>query len=68
MESSRRLIIMLAIGVVLVFGIIAMRSMKSEETVVETPPPRVLIAKRDIAQGSMLQPLAGSRLAGDGAG
>jgi pilus assembly protein CpaB len=58
MESSRRLIIMLAIGVVLVFGIIAMRSMKSAEEPAAAPPPaRVLVAKRDIAQGSVLQPL-----------
>lgn len=58
MESSRRLIIMLAIGVVLVFGVIALRSMKSGDApVAEAPPPRVLIAKRDIAQGSTLQPL-----------
>jgi pilus assembly protein CpaB len=57
MESSRRLVIMLAIGVVLVFGIIAIRSMRSTETAPAVPPTRVIIAKRDIPQGTTIQPL-----------
>jgi len=56
MESSRRLIIILAVGVVLVFGIIAVRSMRAPEAPTE-PPLRVMIAKRDISQGSVLQPV-----------
>src|SRR5690349_16227767 len=57
MESSRRLVIMLAIGVVLVFGIIAIRSMRHKDEAPVTPPTRVLIAKRDIAQGTTIQPV-----------
>jgi pilus assembly protein CpaB len=46
---------MLIIGVVLVFGIIAVRSMRSSEPP-PAPPARVIIAKRDIPQGAVLMP------------
>lgn len=62
MDSTRRLIIILVIGTIAVFGIIAVRSWLADK-----PPPeqveapkeaRVLIAKRDLAVGTIVQPAA----------
>jgi pilus assembly protein CpaB len=61
METSRRLIIMLVVAVVLAFGVIALRGMAPSEplpAVVEQKIVRILIAKRDIPQGTVIQPLS----------
>lgn len=61
MDSTRRLIIILVVGVIAVFGIIAIRGWLADEA----PPPeettpevRVLITKHDLAVGSIVDPLA----------
>lgn len=62
MDSTRRLIIILVVGIIAVFGIIAIRSWLAE-----APPPetadapqevRVLVTKRDLPVGTVVQPLA----------
>ena len=57
MESSRRLIIMLVMGVVVIFGVIAIRSFMGtpEPAAPEEQPIRIVVATRDIAQGSVVQ-------------
>lgn len=57
MDTSRRIVIMLVVGVVLVFGFMALTGMfgSSDEPVEQAVPQnRIIVAKHDIAQGSVI--------------
>ncbi len=60
MNSTRRLIILIVIGIIAVFGVISIRNWVTSETPTEATPevvkPRIMIAKRDIPPGVMVQP------------
>lgn len=59
MESSRRLVILLVAGVVVAFAAIAIRNrIASEPDAPATPPAMMIIAKRDIPLGALIQSAA----------
>lgn len=60
MESTRRLVIMLLLGVVVIFGVIAARNMfnKPQSNTPVVQESRIMIAKHDVPPGTVIQAAA----------